>query len=451
LITRCISLVGLVAALGVLLVLPAFSAADFVGDAVSQVGSGGTPSAPSAPAAPVGGGQSSSPRSGLPPDYKPPQHGTSPHGQGTVGTIDINPSEDNPLGAETAGTPPTGNGEEIVVGRSRGQQNDDGSYHGHVTAVALFGSELFGADSTGDPTGTFGQLNDGLDQICGSGGSNGQLCIQLLAMNSSANSNSSTNRFQAASVHLGDGPVGNPPGTGTGNQINASAGASHGDISDDGSCQTASGDSNVAKADVGGDPGHGALSADALSSSSRAQGCSNGDSSHSNSSRAINVNNNGVPLPDPGCDLGTPNTNAAFNSPLLAVVCNADDSTSATVSRGTREALTVFILDVAPGMTLAKLTTAASESRAARNGPITPPGPSCTGSGCANTPGNRGNSSNNGNANDDNGNAASSARSGAGAGTLPFTGTTLLLMAMTALGLLGGGLAVKTALAGRRL
>jgi hypothetical protein len=68
----------------------------------------------------------------------------------------------------------------------------------------------------------------------------------------------------------------------------------------------------------------------------------------------------GVPLPQPGCADGTPNT--VFSVPLLLdVVCNANDSNGVQLRPpyGVREGLTAFVL--AP---LVKATTAASESRA---------------------------------------------------------------------------------------
>lgn len=92
-----------------------------------------------------GGGGGPTPAAGVPGDggYQPPLHGNNPHGQGTVGTVDIQPSDTLPL----SGDPVGGEGadqEEIVAGRARGEQNADGTYHGHITILALFGNEVSG-------------------------------------------------------------------------------------------------------------------------------------------------------------------------------------------------------------------------------------------------------------------------------------------------------------------
>ena len=95
-------------------------------------------------------------------------HGTNPHGQGTVAGVDLDPSSERPLGAKTDGSD---SGEDVVVGRARGEQNGT-AYHGHITIVGLFGRELAGVDSTP------GQANNGplqglqtsvLDPLCSRG------------------------------------------------------------------------------------------------------------------------------------------------------------------------------------------------------------------------------------------------------------------------------------------
>jgi hypothetical protein len=443
---------GFLIAVGVLLALPAFSGADIVGDVVNQVGSG----APPAPGEPTGGDQS--PRAGSPVDggYTPPLHGKNPHGQGTAATIDINPSNTLPLGADPAGGPDpfTGENEEIVVGRSRGEAancdangNNCSGYHGHVVALALFGNELFGASS--DPGqsngGQFDQLNSGLGDICT--GSGGQLCISVLSMSSTTNSSGSANSFQAASVHLGDAA----DGSGSANQINASAASSHGNISDDGTCQTSHGDSDLAQVDVGGDSGEGQLTADAISSHSNAQACSNGTSSQGNGSSLVNLQGSAIPIPDPACtDPNAVNVTPQINNPLLSFVCAAQEngtSSQAIAPYGVREALTAFVLS-GMDMVAAKLTAAASETRAAApsGGPPTPPGGdddddrACVGAECVNPDGE-----------DDESPSGAAAGAGAGSGAgLPFTGANVLLIAMMGLGLLGTGLAIKAAIDGRR-
>ena len=79
------------------------------------------------------------------PMTEPPLHGTNPHGQGSVAAIDLSPSADRPFSADPTGKTDS---EDIVVGRSRGEQRADGSYHGHITVAALFGNEIIGGADT---------------------------------------------------------------------------------------------------------------------------------------------------------------------------------------------------------------------------------------------------------------------------------------------------------------
>src|SRR5918994_50703 len=150
---------------GVLVVaasLPAIASASIVDDLLNGL-SGGGPT----PSAGVPGGDG----------YQPPQHGSNPHGQGSVAVGDLTPSSTLPL----SGDPDGGDGEdqeEVVVGRSRGEQNADGSYHGHITILALFGNEVIGVDTGPGETanGPLEPLQEQLlDEICM--GSDGQLCL----------------------------------------------------------------------------------------------------------------------------------------------------------------------------------------------------------------------------------------------------------------------------------
>ncbi|MDQ3571376.1 MAG: hypothetical protein M3383_00770 [Actinomycetota bacterium] len=314
-----------------------------VNDALSEVGGGAAAPAP-APA----------PAAGVPPTYTPPLHGTNPHGQGTVGVIDLSPEDFEPLPYD-----PDGGSEDSVIGRSRGEQNPDGSYHGHITLVSTFlTGEIIGCDTNeGEQcTGPLGAINEQTCDLNG-GGVPGSFNLCVLAMNSETDENGSTNGFQATAVNLG-GDAG----------ITARAAGSNGNISDDGECQTAHGDSNVANASIGGE-----LTAEALSSSSDSTACNDGSETVTNDSEAVNLAGNTLPVP-PGCETGEPNSNFDPLLPLLGAVCHADDVNGSTADPpqtdspyGVREALSLFVLDLG-GVPLLKTTTAAAESHAVAPG-----------------------------------------------------------------------------------
>lgn len=280
------------------------------------------------------------------PTTEPPLHGTNPHGQGTVAVIDVAPESGRPQGGDTAGSD---SNEEIVVGRSRGEQNEDGSYRGRITIAALFGTEILGVDTNPGETET-GPLNavqEGiLTPLCD--GSGNQICISAARADSSTDENGSTNRFSAARVTLG-GAEG----------IDAGVAESNGNISDDGTCQTAHGDSSVADVRAGGGP-----VAEVAKSSTDSRACKGGEQTQTNQSSVIALGGTGVPVPAEGCADGTPDTVVEIPL-LLTIVCNGDDTngTQAAAPYGVREALAVFLVN-AGGSSLTKNTTAASESRA---------------------------------------------------------------------------------------
>jgi hypothetical protein len=280
------------------------------------------------------------------PSTTPPLHGTNPHGQGTVAVVDTNPDPKRPYSGDTTGK--TDN-EDIVVGRSRGEQSSDGSYHGHITVAALFGNELIGVDSKP------GQTNHGpldalqtslLDAICS--GSGGQLCLSLLTADSSTTTTGSTNHFSVAHAKLG-GDSG----------IEAGAAESNGNISSDGTCQSSHGDSTVADAKAGGN-----AVASVSKSSTDSKACQGQAPTQTDSSSVIGLGGQGVPIPAPGCADGTPDTVTGIPT-LLPLICNGDDANAGQGSDpyGVRDALDAFVL--ATGTTAAaKATTAGSESTA---------------------------------------------------------------------------------------
>jgi hypothetical protein len=414
------------------MVAPAAASAGLVGDLLNQVGStvnglagngggsGGGGNAPTTSPSPT-------PQSGTPPTYVPPQHGTVPEGQGTVGVVDVTPENTTPLPGG-----PADDSEDATVGGSRGEQNGD-SYHGHVSILTLFGMDILPTDTNEGETdnGPLGPLNDALDNLCTS--TSGNLCLNVLDVNSKTTKNGSSNSFSAVDLQVGSGSTG----------IAANVASSEGNISDDGSCQTADGSSGVANANVLG------LTANAMNSSSSSTACNDGSNSQQNSSQDLAIGGTGLPVPAAGCADGTPNSDFTPLMPLVGAVCNADQSGSDPF--GVREALSVFVLDLG-GTPLVKATTAAAESHAVAPGGGGPNPPPVNPPGCESPP--CGNGGPNGPASHPNGPGGHHGPAGPGGpsasspgkGALPFTGTDLVRLgliglAVTILGLTLMGLA----------
>ncbi|HEX4362980.1 MAG TPA: LPXTG cell wall anchor domain-containing protein [Solirubrobacteraceae bacterium] len=270
------------------------------------------------------------------PPTQPPVHGTNPHGQGGPAIVDLDPSSARPLGAKPDGSD---SGEDVIVGRARGEQIDGGAYHGHITIVGLFGHELAGVDSTP------GQSSHGplqglqtsvLDPLCQS--TSQQVCLSVLTANSTTTATSSTNDFAIARASL--------LGLGVG------AAESQGNIASDANCQTAGGLAKTANVTTS----TGAL-AQVANSASVSKSCRGQAPQVTNSSQVIGLGGTGVALPAAGCADGTPDTQAGIPA-LLPIICNAEDIAGATA---VREALDVFALQTGSNGLL-KETTAASES-----------------------------------------------------------------------------------------
>ena len=98
------------------------------------------------------------------PETEPPLHGTNPHGQGTAAVVDLGPNDARPFTVDETGS---ADDEDIVVGRSRGEQRADGTYHGHVTVAALFGNEII--ERRGHGPGRDGERGAGTAQCCAHG------------------------------------------------------------------------------------------------------------------------------------------------------------------------------------------------------------------------------------------------------------------------------------------
>ena len=250
---------------------PVLASANTVNDLLHNLGVGNNGSGGSATS---GGGATASPHAGNPPSYTPPLHRHRPHGQGTDAVADLTPSTSQPLAGD-----PSGGSEDLIVGDSRGQQSSDGTYHGRVTLAYLLGTPI--VQVTSDPgqsnDGPLQPLQDGLDQLCSASGN--QLCLTVLGMHSASTANSSTNSQEVLGAHIG-GKSG----------INADVLTSNGNISDDGTTQTAHGDSGVAKANVG------PLTVDALEGTSDSS-ASSSSSSVDQSSTVLNVGGTGLPDP----------------------------------------------------------------------------------------------------------------------------------------------------------
>jgi hypothetical protein len=431
---RATALVATAAALVVSASLPtlAFGQATAVDGLLKTLGLGGTSGTTD------GSGEGAGEKAGVPPSYEPPLHGSNPHGQGSGAVVDITPENSNPY----PGDPGDGD-EEVIVGDSRGEQNADGSYQGTVTLAYLLGSPIIqvqtGPGESED--GPLQPLQDGLDQLCTESGD--QLCLTLLGMHSSTTDNSSTNSFQAVGAHIG-GEEG----------INADVLTSNGNISDDGTCQTSHGDSSVATASIGGD----ALTADALQGSSTSTACNDGSQSVQQDSTVVNLGGQDLPLPAEGCADGTPNTVFDALSPLVATVCNGDDTNGAQTNApyGVREALTVFAL-INGDTSVVKATTAGPESHAAAPGggaqSQPPPPPSADAGGGGGGAGEQGAGGEKGAGGEGDegagGGGGAAGEAAAGDDTLAFTGADLLLLGLVGGVLILGGLALTTT-AGRR-
>jgi len=284
----------------------------------------------------------------------PAMHGTNPHGQGTVASVSTSPSTSYPYTYAPGGS----GGEQVVVGRGRSEQNPDGTYHAHTTILALFGTEVLGVDAPQGQsnTGPLNAVQTGiLDALCN--GSGNQICLTVLKADTSASPSGANTSFSVAHATVG--------GT---NGIDAGAGESSSSISGTSTCQTASGSSSLANANVG---GHAVVGLAQSSESSKA--CQGQAPSQQASSSDLSLGGNGIPIPAPGCANGTPNTITNIG-PLLTIICGADSMAELAAPSGVREALTVIVLP-AVGTALAKTVVAASESHA-----VAPPASTTTNS-----------------------------------------------------------------------
>ena len=297
------------------------------------------------------------------PRIEPPLHGTNPHGQGTAAVVDLTPNPERPYTVDSSGNAAD---EDVIVGRSRGEQRADGTYHGHITVASAFGNEIIGRDTLpGQRIGTAddpeGVADDLLDGLCTSTG----ICLAVAEVYSETTDTGSFNTFSLARAALG-GAAGVPA-------LSVEAARSEGHITSDGTCQTSRGSSQVLDVTAG------TAVADVAQSTSDSQACRGVAPTQRNTSSVINLGGSTgglvpVPVPvDAGCLGGAPDTETGLPL-LLPIVCNADDSSATggtqatapanrTLAYGVRHALDVYVL--ATGTTaLAQVSTAQSESLA---------------------------------------------------------------------------------------
>ncbi|HEV2774679.1 MAG TPA: hypothetical protein VGV90_03735 [Solirubrobacteraceae bacterium] len=299
-----------------------------------------------------------------PPATKPPLHGTNAHGQGTAAVVDLTPNPQRPYTVDASGNAAD---EDIIIGRSRGEQRADGTYHGHITVASAFGNEIIGRDTLpGQSIGTADDpesiAEDLVDNLCASTG----ICLGIAEVFSRTTDTGSFNTFSLARATLG------APGVPA---LSLEAARSEGNITSDGTCQTSNGASRVVDLTAG------TAEAEIAESTSQSVACRGAAPTQTNTSSVIELGGTSgglVPVPIPvgaGCADGAPDTETGLPV-LLPIVCNADDSSATnpagnqavapadrTLAYGVRHALDVYVL--ATGNTAAaQISAAQSESLA---------------------------------------------------------------------------------------
>jgi hypothetical protein len=318
--------------------------------------------------------------------------------------------------------------EEAVLGRSRAEQNEDGSYKGHVTILALFGEEILGIDTdVGETAGSpFQPLQNVLNEVCV--GTSGALCVAVLPATSATDETGSTNDFGVLRVgsKLGENTI-----------VDAGVAESDASLRENGSCQNAHAGSSVARAGLL----NSAIVVSVLQSFADSVACSDGSGSTSNDSTILGINDQTLPLPG-DCDGGT---NGGFGIlSLVTVSCNA---ASGAVGEGTAaagaEALGAAIVGDDPPLAGANASNTSTGAGAAQTpgGPEEPGGPGDGGPG-GGSAGEDGDDGSGDGAGD--GSGASAGEAQAGDGSLAFTGSNAALLAVIGLALLGLGVGLSS-------
>jgi len=232
--------------------------------------------------------------------------GTNPHAQGEV--LDV--TTDAPVLDTVVGT--------VVIGQSRGEQDENGDYHGNVTIASVSGLGIdlsFPTDEGETETSPLDPVNQGiLDSLC----SATDICLGLLEFTSDTDDNGSHNSFSVANADVLEGIV------------EAGILESEGNIDDDGSCQTASASSTVADVGVADQ-----LTADAMNSSSDSTACNDGTETANGDSQVLNLAGVDVLSTLAGCDEGVVDDEFSLDLVLLSLVegvCNGDDTNGSQAS-----------------------------------------------------------------------------------------------------------------------
>jgi hypothetical protein len=313
--------------------------------AVTSVTSPGSAPA-SVAAAPQRAGAATNAVTGTP--STPPMYGTNPNGQGTVAAAWLPPSTVLPYPYVASEGGSKSSGDALVLGRGRSEQQSDGTYDAHTTIAALLGMELLGVNATEGQsnTGPLNALQTGvLDNICKS--SSEQVCLTVLAADTSATTTGASTHFAITQANIG-GATG----------VKAGVASADSQLQTTGTCQTASGSSQAANLTLAGGQ---VLGVGKASESSTA--CAGQTPTQTASSSVVDLGGTGVGLPAAGCANGTPNTKFGLLSPLVTILCNADDTTQLATPDGVREALTVIVLQTAQSALL-KTSAVAAQSHA---------------------------------------------------------------------------------------
>ena len=344
--------------------------------------------------------------------------GNNPHGQGTVLAIAV------------------GGKEAVVVGRSRGEQRSDGTYHGHTTTLALFGNDVIANDTGPGQTakGALTPLQEQLlDQICK--GSSGNVCVDLLRADSATTATGSTNHSRLAGLMLGgqNGAV-------------AEAGDSNGNIQSNGDCQKAHGDVTLLKLMLGGNP-----LLDIGESASDSNACPSGTTVTNSENPLIAIG--GQPIGLPGCGANAPG-NLIDLSPLITIACNAGAVTGSGNIVNDALAGTVLASANGPAGTVSGAGTGAAATAPPSQGVLgvrQTGGKKPTGNGNGSST----NGNGNGNSTDKTANGGNGPRTPASAQAnrsltaeqadkLPYTGSDVVLALFLASCLLAAGLALRS-------
>ncbi|HYZ29728.1 MAG TPA: hypothetical protein VE570_11765 [Thermoleophilaceae bacterium] len=202
-----------------------------------------------------------------------------------------------------------GGNEAVVVGRSRGEQRSDGTYHGHTTTLGLFGNDVIAGDTTAGQTakGPLAPVQEQLlDQICK--GSSGNLCLDVLRADSATTATGSASHSRVVGLTLGGQ-----------NGVVATAADSNGSIESSGACQKSHGDVTLLELMLGGNP-----LLDIGQSASDSNACPGGTTVTNSSNPLVAVG--GQPVGLPGCGANAPGNLIDLN-PLVTIACNAGAAT----------------------------------------------------------------------------------------------------------------------------